>query len=116
LSFILSWIVVFYVLPFLVIAAMPGWRSLSISALVGAAVLVLLWANHLRHRFDTGGDGLASAMGEFALHMLTASAIASIIGRAITLGWRDSLGGWRSAAVLAGCFLVAPIWFHRAVF
>jgi hypothetical protein len=116
MSFIIGWIVVFYVLPFLLIAAMPGWRSFGIAALVGTLALAMLWTNHLRHRFDTGGNGFASAMGEFALHMMTASLVASVIGRAVTLGWRDHLGTWRSAAVLAACFLAAPIWFHRAVF
>lgn len=108
MSFFVAWFVAFYVVPFLLIAAMPGWRSFGIAALIGMVALVMLWTNYLRHRFDSGGNGFSSAMGELALHMLTAGVVASVIGRAIALKRRNCPGDPSSFVVLAGFFLFGP--------
>lgn len=106
MSFLIGVVLIFYVLPFVVMAAMPGWRSLAVAAMIGVALVGVPWFVHQRHLGE--GNGLAEAMSVAILWLMASSLTAAVAGRSLTLLVRHPGRRWRTLGILSATFLAAP--------
>jgi hypothetical protein len=106
MSFLIGVVLIFYVLPFVIMAAMPGWRSLAAAAMIGVALVGALWFVHQRYLGE--GNGLVEAMAVAILWLMASSLTAAVAGRSLTLLVRRPGRRWRTLGILSATFLAAP--------
>jgi hypothetical protein len=112
LQLLIVLVLLFYVLPFAIIAATTGWRSLVVTTSLEAIVLAWLWYNNLRYH----GDGFGQGMADMAIFMFSASFAAASIGRSLTL-FGNTGARWRTPIVLLASFLAPPaLYFGLAAY
>ncbi|MCJ2135120.1 hypothetical protein MKK69_13810 [Methylobacterium sp. J-026] len=99
-------VLIFYVLPFVVMAAMPGWRSLAVATVIGVALVGVPWFVQQRHLGE--GNGLAEGMAVAMLWLMASSLTAAVAGRSLTLLVRRPSRRWRALGILSVAFLAAP--------
>jgi len=107
---LLLYLALSYILGFVLLAFLPGWRSLTIGAVFALAFGI--WELFVQER----GDGLGAAFARIMLHILALGLFAGFLARVVVLLSPHSfLRSERSLIILPLVFFVVPaIWFGLA--